>query len=71
MDLGQVVTLEIADLPASVQLEIPALSVCCSLAGGQGVERPEEANEDWERLVRGKQFTMSVEAFNTKSVHLC
>ena len=39
-------------------MEIPALSVCCSLAGGQGVEWPEEANEDWERLVRGKQFTM-------------
>ena len=47
-----VVTLEIADLPPSVQLEIPALSVCCFLAGGQGVEWPEEAKEDRERMVR-------------------
>ena len=72
VDLGQVVTvvtLEIADLPPSV-LEMPALSACCSLGGGQEVEWAEEAREDWERLVRGKQFTLCVEDYSSRSVNL-
>ena len=53
VDYGEVVVvaaMEMADIPPSV-LEMPALSVCCTLASVKDRDWSEVAREDWEKLI--------------------
>jgi len=62
VDLGIVVTvatLDISDLPPNV-LDIPVLTVPCILEGAVGVDWTEEAQDDWEKMVKDKQFILKV-----------
>ena len=52
--------LEIAGVPDCL-VDIPAMAVSCSMVGAVGKKWSEEASQDMEKLVSGKQFVVRVE----------
>ena len=62
VDLGQVVEVllvEMTKLPLNL-VGVPAMSVSCTLAGMKESVFSDEASRNWQRIVHGQQFRMSV-----------
>merc|ERR1719341_1561100 len=74
VDIGQVVKnvkeVDMSNLPLSV-VEIPAMTVRCSLAGWEHKNSwTKEAKFNWEKIVHGQHFTMAVVDPGLNVVHL-